>query len=689
MKIKSFLKTIIFTFVLMLGMVLVDGRAFADDTVSVKLDIESATSTIFNGVVDVSACESAASSTPTFSAYCAVLQSGVNSSWSSWGDDKFLDNINGITNDYINNFYWSWFSNFEYGQTSLNKHILSQNENLLITIGRMPLKLEVSTNSPVVGDSLSASVLEFGFDASYNGVWNPSASSSIKIGSELFPADENGHYNISVSSSDPFSILAVKSSFLDSASITITPIVSTATTTATTTATSTPPAEMPNSPVALVGFSSGGGSPQNSDIIEHHNIDINKAFQFLANNQNSDGSFSSSLYTDWAAIAFGAGSQNSNKDKIISYLKSLDGGDLSSATDYERRAMALMSLGINPYSGASINYIQKIVDKFDGNQIGEAGLVNDDIFAILPLIRAGYSEGDEIIKKIISFIISKQNADGSWMGGIDMTSAGIQALSLTPATISVNQAKEKARAYLSVNQKSDGGFGSSFSTSWALQAIAAFGESGENWVKNNNNPYDYIYSLQQNDGGVENASVDANTRIWATAYAIPATLNKPWGDILHSFTKTIASETSQVSGEGNTPNNAPDTSNSSSSLIIATSTINDSASSTTLNRATGAIGLQPDGLAHLRRNYSIIFSPTQTVVSTTTPKPKISLSEKPSSNQVPSPAEHASLSTGRENKINQQVNSPQLASVGSNGKFSRFMSGIGGFLKKVFHFLTK
>ena len=46
---------------------------------------------------------------------------------------------------------------------------------------------------------------------------------------------------------------------------------------------------------------------------------------------------------------------NSLKEKIF---------NSSTVTDNERHAMALMSLGINPYSGTSVNYIKKIVDSF-------------------------------------------------------------------------------------------------------------------------------------------------------------------------------------------------------------------------------------------------------------------------------------------------------------------------------------
>ena len=139
----------------------------------------------------------------------------------------------------------------------------------------------------------------------------------------------------------------------------------------------------------------------------------------------------------------------------------------------------------------------------------------------------------------MAYIISKQNSDGSWIGGIDMTAATIQALSMTSSISGVSQSLSKARLYLSSGQQSNGGFGSSFSTSWALQAVVSLGESGTSWLNSNKNPYDYLYSSQQSDGGLESVSSDINTRLWATAYAIPASLNKPWSAILFSFPKPV------------------------------------------------------------------------------------------------------------------------------------------------------
>lgn len=336
-----------------------------------------------------------------------------------------------------------------------------------------------------------------------------------------------------------------------------------------------------STPVSPPATQNSGGGGWSGGII-HHSIDVNKAFNFLYSNQSLDGSFGSILYTDWAAIAFGAGSENSSKDKISNYEKSVASNNFSSATDYERHAMALMALGINPYTGTDTNYVQKILNEFDGTQVGDPSLVNDDIFSIFPLIESGYSPSDSIIQKIVANIISKQNSDGSWQGGVDMTSAAIQALELTPSLPNVSQSISKARTYLSLQEGSDGGFGSSGSTSWALQAISSLGESATSWTNNSNNPDDYLYALQQADGGVEPMSENTNTRIWATAYAVPAVLNKPWASILSSFSKPVDNSgvTTGSVGEEQIQNLATTTATTTINMVakIATTTLVESIS---------------------------------------------------------------------------------------------------------------
>ena len=256
-------------------------------------------------------------------------------------------------------------------------------------------------------------------------------------------------------------------------------------------------------------------------------FNIENALKFLETNKKGDGSFGDSLYTDWVAVAIGAGDDKDIKLQLINYLKEND-IDSSVVTDNERRAMALMSLGINPYNDTKINYIKKITDSFDGTQFGDKTLINDDIFALVVLKNSGYSVNDELIIKDLNYIISKQDKDGSW-GSVDMTAAGVQSLKGFENIAGVVDAILKGEKYIITNQKIDGGFDNLSSTSWVLQILFENKEilKGEA----------YLASKQEVDGGMEWIGTDLNTRIWATAYAIPAILHKPWSIILNNFSK--------------------------------------------------------------------------------------------------------------------------------------------------------
>lgn len=259
---------------------------------------------------------------------------------------------------------------------------------------------------------------------------------------------------------------------------------------------------------------------------------VKRALSYLYSVQNGDGSFGSDLYTDWAAIAYAAsGASESAKNALRDYLSSH--AQISSLlTDNERRAMAILSLGENPYSFGGTNYISPIISSFNGTQFGDASLVNDDIFALLPLSASGYSASEDMITKDIQFLVSKQRADGSWEGSVDLTAAAIEALRAYNAA---PEAVAKATAYLQNNQQADGGFGSVYSTSWAIQA-------GATWIKNGKTPTDYLASMQALDGAAISNSESVNNRVWATSYAIPAALGKSWSAIMHSVPKSQVSQ---------------------------------------------------------------------------------------------------------------------------------------------------
>ena len=266
---------------------------------------------------------------------------------------------------------------------------------------------------------------------------------------------------------------------------------------------------------------SAAPSPAPTPVASEKAFDVAAAVQFIQAFQQSNGSISDvPMLNDWAAIA-GLDVKN--------YLLS-DPNPGTLLTDYERRAMALLALGIDPYSGTPTNYIEKIVQSFDGTQFGDAGLVNDDIFALVPLLKAGYSAEDEKVQKSVAVILAGQGQNGSWID-TDLTAAAIQALEPVSSLSGVQEALAKAKTYLESKKRETGSFGNAYSTSWAMQALKALGES----VSSSS-----LAAFQAEDGGLLKDDSLSN-RIWATAYAIPAAEGKSWNSILQSFEKSVTS----------------------------------------------------------------------------------------------------------------------------------------------------
>ena len=294
--------------------------------------------------------------------------------------------------------------------------------------------------------------------------------------------------------------------------------------------------------------SSGGGGGGTV----HFNLNIPSALSYLVSKQNADGSFGSSLYSDWAALAFAASDPGAPKTSLADYLRGSSPAS-SSVTDYERHAMALMALGINPYNGTSKDYITPIVSAFDGTQIGDVHLDNDDVFAIFPLMSAGYSPSDPMMKSIVAYIFKAQRPDGSWDGSPDMTAAAVQAIGPFFTVPGYGAAMGHAMGYLASTQQTSGGWGGIDSTSWIQTMMNAakeldpahaptFTSSGGRY------PMDEIASAQQPDGAVRPATDSADNRIWSTSYAVVAASGKSWLTLLQPFSRPSVSGVAATGG---------------------------------------------------------------------------------------------------------------------------------------------
>ena len=431
---------------------------------------------------------------------------------------------------------WQYTVNNTYPSIGMDQKVLSDGENVYLYFGPQ-YKITLNSNSITTSDTLTATAQEYDYQ---NDAWimrtgvtvgltqpnpeNPWTPTEIQTAA----VDANSEANFSSIPEGSYNVGIKEDFYFPTETLTVT--------------------AAPASDTGFSSSSSGSGSRKNKNtgsvlgIETKVKFNLEKAFEFIISQQKENGSFGENLYTDWTAIALAGGNYQNQTIKLIKYFTESKFEDRH-LTDYERHAMALMTLGLNPYNTNNENYIKKITDSFDGKQFGDTNQDNDDIFALIILQNAGFTQSDKIIADDISFILNRQKENGSWDESVDMTSAGIQAIAteeFSPAKI--NTALKKAKEFLKQNQKDDGGWGNVSSTAWAIGGIWALSEKPENWIKNENTPLDYLAINQDIDGGIKNLSAreggeSLQNKIWETAYAITALSGKTWNQIMQKFEK--------------------------------------------------------------------------------------------------------------------------------------------------------
>jgi len=419
---------------------------------------------------------------------------------------------------------WQYTVNNSYPPLGMDKTILSGGENVYIYFGPQH-RLSLSLASINTSETLTVTTEDYDYQNNTwiirtgvtvgltqpdpNNPWSPIEIQTSQVdsnGKATFSGIPEGSYNVGVQ----------EDFYFPTETLTVT----------------TPPAPTHHS---------SSGSYSLPIVIENtikETFDIKKAFEFLSSQQKENGSFGEDLYTDWSAITFGSSNENQEvKTKLIKYLSEnkLNGENL---TDYERRSMALMALGLNPYNVNNENYIEKIVKNFDGTQFGNIDEDNDDIFALIVLQNAGFNLDEKIISDTINFILSKQKENGSWDESIDMTGAAMEALSVYFSNEQNKNTIEKAlgrspmgkaREYLKQNKKEDGSWNNISSTAWAIQGILSLSEKIEDKT------LEYFASNQDTDGGIKNDNIQ--NKIWQTSYVLTSLSNKTWNQIMQKFDK--------------------------------------------------------------------------------------------------------------------------------------------------------
>ena len=424
---------------------------------------------------------------------------------------------------------WQYAVNDTTPSLGMDKNILSGGENIYLYFGQNH-KVNLSSSLVTTGDNLTVNAQNYHYQ---DNTWLPLIGVTIgltqtdpnnpwaPIEIKTIPVDGNGQATFSSIPIGTYNVGIKEDYYFPTETLNVT---------------------APPDPLPIV-YGGGGESiviSQSKNSKVKQTFDIKKAYDFLISQQKEDGSWDKDLYTDWSSLALATSSDYQiQKDKLIKYLTEENTKDYQ-LTDYERHAIALMALNINPYNVAGENYIEKITKEFDNKQFGDKTNDNDDIFALIVLQNSGFIQNDKMIKNTVDFTISKQKEDGSWDESVDMTGAGIEALSSFKENNIVKDALTKTKEFLKQNQKDDGGFGNISSTTWAMEGILALNEKPEEWIKNNNTPLDYLAINQDTDGGIKDENND--TKIWETAYALSALSGKSWNQIMQRYEKPIIIE---------------------------------------------------------------------------------------------------------------------------------------------------
>ena len=268
-----------------------------------------------------------------------------------------------------------------------------------------------------------------------------------------------------------------------------------------------------------------------------------EALDYLRGTQQSDGRIAAFATSAWAVMAIAAAGEDPDSwtnggDSIVDYLQNnMNHLDANKATDWERFILAIAAAGENPRDFGGVDCVDTLLDFYDGTQIGDNSMLNDDFWGILALTSIGESQGVQNSK---NFIISNQNSDGGWgwtVGGgsdADNTAAAISAL-IAAGQSSSSQVITDALTYLKSQQQNDGGFTSEGTTNvgvdtWAINAIADVGQSpvADEWRKSGNNPIGHLLSLQDTDGAFKWSATQRSNPEWMTAYALIALLGGSW-----------------------------------------------------------------------------------------------------------------------------------------------------------------
>ena len=274
--------------------------------------------------------------------------------------------------------------------------------------------------------------------------------------------------------------------------------------------------------------------------------EVESALDYLRGQQTAEGDIGGFATSAWVTMAIAAAGEDphdwrvGSNPSIVDYLAA-NAGSASSVTDYERMILAIAAAGEDPSNFGGIDFVDLLEAAYDGTQIGDGSLLNDDFWGVMALISAGESQSSETVVNSVAFIKANQNADGGWSWGlgqgsdVDDTAAAIMAL-ICAGEPQGSTVIQDALNYIKSTQMGNGGFESwgatnSATDSWAIDAIVAVAQdpTSATWESGaGNNPVDDLLSFQNPDGSFNWQSSTPSNVALMTAYAIPALLGQPY-----------------------------------------------------------------------------------------------------------------------------------------------------------------
>lgn len=253
-----------------------------------------------------------------------------------------------------------------------------------------------------------------------------------------------------------------------------------------------------------------------------------------------------SIGGEWTVIALARSGMDLNDDYFQKYYCEVEkyakikNGVLHEKkyTEYARVVLALNAIGKNPENVGGYNLIAPLLD-FD-KTVWQG--INGAIWALIALDSDNYA-ADDIKKRYIEHIISRQNADGGWAisenassSDADITAMALVALAKYRNEPDINSAAEAAIDFLSSAQCDDGGFASygsenSESAAQVLTALCTLGipRNDPRFVKNGKTMVDNIYSYKNADGSFSHTDSAGIMATEQCCYALVAAMRADSG----------------------------------------------------------------------------------------------------------------------------------------------------------------